>query len=243
MTKAAAALLVVVLALATEARATDCRPTLAAGPALAAIDAETRLQFVSGRLDAAARASKIWTGSWIGIYGALTVGSLALVPGTKREQRVDWYFSAGTSMVGLLSLAVSPLRSIPDAAWLRARRAKVSDVCALIADAERLLVRDAQSEQDCQKLILHIGNVVLNFGSLMVLGFVFRRWEAAALQGVAGTLIGEIMIVSTPKVASDALDAYRTGNLTVGKSAPRVALIAAPMPLQNGAGIALGGSF
>lgn len=223
------------------ARATDCRSTIGGVPALAAIDAETRLAFLQGRLDAAARAARIWTGSWAGIYTALAIGSFALVPVVHKHERVDYYFSGATSVIGLASLGLSPLRAMRDAPWLR-RRVHL-DLCSQLADAERLLVRDAASEAECKKLYVHLGNIALNMGSLLVLGFVFRRWEAAALQGVAGTLIGELMIATTPSQASDALEAYRAGTLKSGRPPPRISLVAAPLALPQGAGVAFGGRF
>lgn len=224
------------------ARATDCAPTLPVSAELSRIDAETRLAFIEKRLDAAARASRIWTGAWAGIYTALTAGSFALVAVVEPRARVDYYFSAGTSMVGLLSLGLSPLKSMRDASWLK-RRPR-GDVCALVADAERLLARDATSEANCRKMWLHVANVALNFGSLLVLGLVFDRWDAAALQGVAGTLIGEVMIVSTPTIAMDSLEDYRAGRLGPGKPPPLRAFAAAPIVLgPGGGGVAFGGRF
>lgn len=227
----------------TRSYATDCAPTITGGEALHGIDAETRLRFLGGRLNAASRASKIWTGSWIGVYSALTIGSAALIPLVKHEQRVDYYFSAGTSAVGLISLGLAPLRAIADARWFN-KHAPQESVCAAVADAERLLARDAASEAECQKPLIHIGNIALNFGSLLVMGFVFNRWGPAALQGLAGTLIGEIMIVSTPTVATNALAAYRRGDLT-GKPPPSVAMSlgVAPLIFVDGGGMAVGAKF
>lgn len=243
MTSGRAVVAVILLScgLGRVAHATACRPTIASSPALAEIDAERRIAFLSQRLDAAARASRIWTGSWLAVYGVLTVGSFAIVPLVPREARVDYYFSGATSAIGLLSLGLSPLKSIGDARWLRGRSR--DNPCALVADGERLLVRDAASEADGRKLLLHLGNIALNFGSLMVLGFVFHRWEAAALQGVAGTLIGELMIMTTPTQATIALEAYRAGRLSGAPSRWPISLAAAPMILQQGGGIAIGGRF
>jgi hypothetical protein len=228
---------------ATPARATDCAPTIAGSNALAAIDGETRLKFLEQRLDAASHAAKIWTGSWGAIYGALTLGSVGLIPLVPHDQRVPYYFSAATSAVGLISLGLSPMRAIPDARWFKSR-AHAESVCAAVADGERLLVRDSASEAAGQKALLHIGNLILNFGSLMVIGMVFDRWGSAALQGLAGTLIGEIEIVSTPTVASAALDAYRGGDLTGRpRSSPALSLSVVPLMLTDGGGLAFGARF
>ncbi len=116
--------------------------------------------------------------------------------------------------------------------------------CAAVAVGERLLARDAASEAAGQKALLHLGNLALNFGSLMVMGMVFHRWGSAALQGLAGNLVGEIEIVSTPKVASVALDAYRRGDLGGhAPSSPALSLAVVPVFYSDGGGFALGARF
>ena len=233
--------IVFLLAACTSARATECAPSLVASPELAKVDAETRLAFLERRLDRAARNAKIWTGTWAGVFSALTIGGVVLIPLVEKDARVDYYFTAGKSLVGLASLGVIRLRAIGDARWLRSRSR--SDVCALVADAERLLVRSAKSEDEGRTIFVHVGNLALNMGSLLILGLVFDRWESAALQGVGGSVLGELMIATRPRTAEGALEAYRGAHLDAAAKRDVLPVAVFPMLLHQGGGLAVAGSF
>jgi len=233
--------LALALAFAAQAHATECVPSLVASPALAKVDAETRLAFLERRLERASHNAKIWTGTWAGVFSALTIGGAVLIPLVEKGARVDYYFTAGKSLVGLASLGVVRLRAIGDARWLRSRSR--TDACALVADAERLLVRSAKSENEGRTLVFHVGNLALNMGSLLVLGLVFDRWDSAALQGVGGSVIGELMIATRPRTAEDALDAYRGANLGAAAKRDPIPVAVYPLVLHQGGGLAVSGSF
>ena len=113
--------------------------------------------------------------------------------GTDRAGLIDDGIGAGASFVGVLSVALSPQAVMADQYWLerRLRRAPPgTDVCALLADAERLLVRDAKSAAFGKSALVHAGNFVFNAGVMLLLGIGFNHWEQAALQGVVGVAVG-----------------------------------------------------
>jgi len=123
-------------------------------------------------------------------------------------------------------LLIAPLDVIGDSRALRARlgaRSPTDDVCALLADAESKLVRDAQNQSDGQRWWLHVGNVVLNTGVGLFLGLGYHHWTAGAFNAVFGSAIGEAIILTQPTSTIDDLRTYQAG--TLGPSAKPIALV------------------
>jgi hypothetical protein len=208
------------------ARAADrCPPGAGGGAALAEIDPELRLRFIDERLARTGRNAQIWTWGWgIGI-GVATIGNLVPLAFVAPDERIDWYVGAATTIVGIVPLLIAPLDVVADARALRARvaaRAPGDDVCALLADAEAKLARDAQNQADGQRWWLHVGNVVLNTGVGLFLALGYHHWGAGAFNAVFGSAIGEAIILTQPTSSIDDLRAYRSGSL--GSPARDVAL-------------------
>jgi hypothetical protein len=228
------------------ANAVECAPITGAAPGLERIDARVRLGFLRERLRVAARHTRIWTWTWAGLYSSLTVGELALLAGADRHAQIDNGIGAGASFVGVLSIALSPQTVIADQYWLerRLRRAPpATDVCALVADAERLLVRDAKSSAFGKSALVHAGNFAFNIGVGLLLGIGFHHWDQAALQGLTGIAVGEVMILSQPNDTVDDLRRYRAGNLGLPPSFHKVSWAVAPTAARDRAGLVLGIGF
>ena len=175
---------VLVAALGSRARATVACPVGAGGSAaLGRINPELRLRFIDEHLARTAHRAQVWTWGWgIGI-GVATVANVVPLLFVAPEDRIDWYVGAGTTIVGVVPLLIAPLDVVGDARELRARlaaRTATDDVCALLADAEAKLVRDAQNQSDGQRWWLHVGNVVLNTGVGLFLGIGYHHWGAGA---------------------------------------------------------------
>ena len=208
---------VAVLAASTTspARAAErCPAGAGGGPTLAAIDPELRLHFIDERLARTARRAQLWTWGWgVGI-GVATVGNLVPLLFVDPENRIDWYVGAGTTIVGVVPLLIAPLDVIGDAralgAQLAARR-PTDDVCALLADAEARLVRDAQNQSDGQRWWLHVGNVLLNTGVGLFLALGYHHWTAGAFNAIFGTAVGEAIILTQPTSTIDDLRTYQSG--------------------------------
>jgi len=203
------------VALGSRAHATVRCPVGAGGSAaLARIDPELRLRFIDEHLARTAHRALIWTWGWgVGI-GVATIGNLVPLLFVDREDRVDWYVGAGTTIVGVVPLLIAPLAVVGDARDLRLRldaRTATDDVCALLADAEAKLVRDAQNQSDGQRWWLHVGNVLLNTGVGLFLGIGYHHWVAGAFNAVLGSVIGEAIILTQPTSTIGDLQTYRAG--------------------------------
>jgi len=217
LTSAGLGLLLLVGSMSSLARAADrCPAGAGGGPTLADIDPELRLHFIDDRLGRTAHRAKVWTWGWgIGI-GAATVANLIPLAFVPPEDRIDWYVGAGTTIIGVVPLLIAPLDVVADSQALRARlaaRGPTDDVCALLADAETRLVRDAKNQADGQRWWLHVGNVVLNTGVGLFLALGYHHWAAGAYNAILGSAIGEAIILTQPTSTIDDLRAYRAGSL------------------------------
>src|SRR5438067_1859024 len=134
------------------ARAVTCPAIDGGSPALTAIDAGERLESIRSHLVREARRAHIWSWTWLSIYATLSVGSLAIDVARGPDTRIDGYINSGSAAIGVISIVAMPLKVMGDARrldrLLGARHATASpeETCALVAEAERLLVRDARGE-------------------------------------------------------------------------------------------------
>ena len=208
-------------AAASPARAATRCPTHAGiGDGPAAIPGEARLEWIDAHLTHTAQRARRWTWGWGIALGVGTVANLAPLPFVAREDRVDWYTGAATTVIGIVPLLIAPLDVVDDARALRARIAAPPspvqvDMCALVDDAETRLLRDAQNQADGQRWWLHAGNVLLNTGVGAFLAFGFHHWGAGAWNAVGGSLIGEAIILTQPTGTITDLRRYRDGALTI----------------------------
>lgn len=172
-----------------------------------------RLAFIQSHLHEDARRARIWTGAWSASYSVLTVGQLAMAPLFSPADQADFYVGAVSSAGGVATLLAVPLTVMEDSPTLDALAARQSGPvdCALLAEAERLLVRSARSEEEGRDWLMQGANVVYNVLTGLVLGLFFDRWPSAALTAATGWLLGEVMILTQPTGAQDALRLYREG--------------------------------
>jgi hypothetical protein len=181
---------------------------------LASINPELRLSFIDEHLAQTAHRAQVWTWGWgIGI-GASTVANLVPLAFVAPQDRIDWYVSSATTVIGIVPLVIAPLDVVADSRSLRARlavRAPTDDVCALLADAEAKLVRDAKNQADGQRWWLHAGNVALNTGVGLFLALGYHHWAAGIFNAVFGTAIGEAIILTQPTSSIGDLRTYQSG--------------------------------
>jgi hypothetical protein len=220
-TSAAAALLLAWLTPAAHA----CAPSATLGGVAertSALDPELRLRWIDGELARSAGHARFWTGGWGFALGAGTLANLVPLTWVSADQRVDWYTGAATTAIGVVPLLIAPLDVIADSRGLRARLGARTpgDTCALLADAETLLVRDAKNQADGQRWWLHVGNVVLNAGVGLFLIVGFHHWAAGIWNAASGAVIGEVIIFTQPTGAIDSLRRYRDGDFDPGGAPP-----------------------
>ncbi|HEY3358018.1 MAG TPA: hypothetical protein VGQ83_32515 [Polyangia bacterium] len=214
---------------AAPARGDHCTAARVGGAAaLERADAAVRLDFIRARLRVEARRARVWSVAWAGTYATLAVGQIAPTPFLAPADRNGLYIGSGAALIGLIPLAVTPLKSMADQRWLERRLATAppgTDVCALLAAAEGLFVRDAANEARGRSWVFHVGNVAFNTALFFAVGAGLGHWTSAVISGVAGIGIGELMIFTQPIGAVGALRRYRAGDLGAAPapaSAPRL---------------------
>lgn len=218
-------------------RAAPCPAPPGAAARLAQIDAAARLRFIDGELARAARRARIWSWTWAGIYGTLTTVNLVRLGLTAdRDERIDDAVGAGAAAVGVAAIAVSPPAVLADQRRLARLRRSGGDVCALLAQAERLLDRDAARAVRDTGPLLHGGNFGFNMGLFLLLGAGFGHWQQGALTSFVGILVGELQGLTRPKGEIEANRRYRAADLrvTAAPAPPRWQLAPMLSPRQQG---------
>jgi hypothetical protein len=218
----------------------ECPATLVGGqPALQHLEARTRLSFIRQRLRSDAHHARVWSYAWGAIYSSLAIGQFVAAPLVSKASGPDYYVGGGSSLIGLLPLVFTPLKVMADDEKLEASEAETPGTapCASLAWAEALLIRDAANEAEGRSLLFHGGNIVVNAGIFFVIGSGFGHWTTATISLLTGIATGEIMIMTQPVGALNALHAYRNGDLTSPTAVFRIAMV--PLVARNASGFVL----
>jgi hypothetical protein len=215
---------------AARAGAMTCPPPRGADPRVSVhlqeIDGRARLLWIDRHLSQEASKGRFWADAWAIGIGAAGVGSLAAVPFVAPGDRIDWYTSAATAAIGVLPFILSPLAVTRDAPRLRAAitAAPLDDqarVCALLVDAEGKLAADAADERWQRGWWIHAGNIAFNTGVLLFLGLGYQHWTSGIINGAAGAVVGEAIILTQPTGSTDDLGAYNRGELSMASGSVR----------------------
>lgn len=244
------AVLVVVVPLC--AKATTCPEPKGGSSALAAIDAEQRLEFIRGKLAAEVGPTKMWMGAWGGGYVVLTAAQLAITPFLNDEDKKDFYVGAAGSAVGLAAIVILPPGVISDQPALEAKLASGGDVCAQLAAAEETLAKDADDQSFARSWFFHVGNVLFNgllgvIIGLFDLGHVYPKGtfpahaQSGLINGLIGAAVGEAMIFTTPWGLISTHKSYLAGTLAPAKVGVQLRVL--PMAVREGAGVQLALQF
>ncbi len=225
-----------------------CQPLAGSSSALAGLDAERRLEFLERRLRHDARRARSWAWSWACIYsGLVSYNALRLGLATNRHDVIDDSVGTAASSVGLIVLAVLPLKVMRDQRHFERMLGAASphsDRCALLAEAERLLLRDAGSESFGKSPLIHVGNFAFNMGIGLLLGLGFGHWTQAAIVSFTGIAVGELQSITQPTDAVETLARYRAGDLRESRDRPdRAAWLVVPSLTRDGASLRLGVTF
>jgi hypothetical protein len=197
---------------------TRCPAPHEAGEALAATDGRTRLEWIDQRLSREAHRMSWWNWGWAAGIGASGVGSLIAVPFVAPENRVDYYTGAALAGIGVIPFLVVPPAVIHDGRELHAMLVATPpgtdvEVCRMLADAEERLLRDARNERLMSAWWSHAANVAINAGAFFFLGFGYHHWLSGAINGAAGFVIGETVILTQPRGTIDDWARYQRGEI------------------------------
>jgi hypothetical protein len=236
-----ALVLALLLASSAPSGAAECAAPAGAAPSLAHIDAVDRLRFLQGALRHGARRARIWSWAWGSGYATLATLNLVLLSVYDPSKRVDLYVGAAASTVGVLAVSVVPLKVMRDQRWFDARVRAGGDVCALVADGERLLARDAASEAFGKSWLIHVGSFAFNVGLGLLLSVGFGHQQAGVIDSFAGLTLGEIMILTQPADSVAALARYRRAELM--PAPPRAAWQLTPVLAPDRRGFAFSLAF
>jgi hypothetical protein len=235
---------VLLLGLAGSSRPTaaeTCPPVAGGGAGLAEQDAEVRLEFIRAEIGRESARAQRWTTAWQLSFGLVTGAQLALIPFFDDEDmRIELAVGAGKSAIGLAGLLVMPLvvNRAPRAleGW---SGSETLGRCALLAQAEGLLLDAAESEAAGRSWLMHGANVLLNVGAGVALGWGLDRWQTAAINASAGLAVGALMILTQPDALEDVLARYRGGDLADEEPSPEASFFVAPTYTPSGAGLQL----
>jgi hypothetical protein len=195
---------------------TYCPPGAGGGPSLAAIDGELRLRFIDTHLSRTATAARLWTYGWGAGLMVAGVGSLVTAPFVPRRDRIDWYVTGGSAFVGVAPLLIEPLAVMADADALHklinTHRA-AANLCWVLSDAEKRLVRDARDQAFWRSPWIHVANIAFNTAIGLLLGFGFHHWLSGILNATLGSAAGEVFIFTQPNGNVQDLERYQRGDL------------------------------
>ena len=222
----------------------ECTASLVDGePELQRLNADVRLRFIHERLRVDAGHARIWSYSWGTIYSALATGQFVAAPLVSHASGLDLYVGGGAALIGVIPVVFTPLKVMGDEKRLDRLEADNSqaDPCAMLAQAEELLTRDAANEARGQGLLFHGGNVVFNAGLFFLIGAGFGHWTSATISLLTGIATGEVMIFTQPVGAVAALREYRRGDLGSPSAGVRVGI--APLIVKHGSGVVMALTF
>ncbi len=224
---------------AVPARAADCPVPEGFAPSLALVDGADRLRFLRYGMRHAAHESRVWAWSTVGVQ--LLAGNVQLLGATHSDdpgQRIDLWFGVGAVGFSLLQIAAVPPLVTIDQLVVEKRSAREGSTCAVLADAERRLERDAWSERRGTGPAMHVATILVNVAAALALGILFDRWTSAEINLFAGTAVGELQVLTEPTLSVDLFERYRAGDLTPRKG-ERTALRwrVAPMVRSDGGGL------
>jgi len=184
-------------------------------PALAERDARARLRFIRDQLAHDAHYARLWQATWLGIYGASTAANtVGLALSNNETDYIDWGLGVGSSAVGLLTTAI-PRKVVLDSPRLARRIGDApfsDDPCVLVAEAERVLLRDADDEAFNSGWLAHTFAFTFNIGIGVALA-VIGHLQEAFIHGFSGLVVGELTVITAPRGAVNALRHYRLGQL------------------------------
>ena len=198
-------------ALAPTTAAAQCAAPPQASPQLGARPAAERLRFLSRALDTDAANTRIWRLGWGAAYAVGTLGQLAAIPLLGPEDQKDFVVGVASTAVGVAFTLLGTPEVMDDAPAFATRVAAGGDECELLAEAERLIVKDAANEISGVAWYIHAANIAFNLGLGLVIGLGFGHWVSALINFLVGAAIGEGTFFTQPTALDAAWKGYLSG--------------------------------
>lgn len=230
-------LALLIAAIPVSASAATC-PAPEIAPSVGAIDAERRIAFLDRALDKAENESERWGGFWRATFQTAAAVQFGLSLAAKTDaDRIDLLAGGIKASVGFTFATVFRLPAERHAGPWADRSWREGDICARIAAAEEALERDARFEKRGRSIGMQALGLGFNIGVGVATFLMHKRLWSVVLATVTGTIVGEVRVFTQPTVASEGLDAYRTGVI----AAARVKVMPTVLPREGGAelGVAL----
>lgn len=247
-----------VLLAATAARADTCPVPDGANARLATIDSRERIEFLHHVMQDQARYARTWKWAWFGIGTATFASSAAQAIGwaagndkTREANVIDNLVVSGFSIVTPIFSLLFALRVEDDAPavdqLLRETGGGEAGSCLVLARIEELFAKDAAEESFNTGVLTQV-TAILGVGAMFAIMAVEAatstdpavrdaHWFNAVGNGVAGLILTESQILTTPTGAVSAYQRYLRGKL------PRPALTMSLVPLIATPGLAFKVSF
>jgi hypothetical protein len=230
---------VLAVLLSTSTAHAGCPSAIGGNATLEDIDPKERLLFIQKRIDHDARNVRIWFWTWFTIYSGLSVGNAIRFHWARtRGNYVDTTTGTGGSVFGLLVLSIMPPAVLRDQHVLARVVGRYQDGdCETLAEAEKILLRDAKSEAFGKGPLVHAGNFVFNSALGILLIAAFNRWQLASIVAPVGITAGELQQLTTLTNINGTLARYKAGDLRDASVAQPVSWGLQPMlsPGQFGA--------
>jgi hypothetical protein len=219
-------------------------------PALADIDAQRRLAFVTAVMDDQARRARTWSWAWsITGLGLAAEGFTHAALVDTADERLDPLVGAATALVIPAAILVQPLEVMEHGRTVETDVATLSPaegltgLCATLARSERLLAQSAEDEAFKAGIFTHLFVIVGNGAVALFLGLGFDHWRGALINGGGGLLISEFQIFTQPTGAVSELARYRRADLGSAPGTSAFTIRFAPWMTSMGTGLAAIGTF
>ena len=171
-----------------------------------------RIRFIQESLQNDQNGTRIWWYSWLGIYGAATIGQGAAgFSSSGKSDRQDMALGAATTFLGIAGQFISPFRSFSfDDQTIKLFESTLPGREKRLAELERLLSDRALMEKTACKWQAHILPTSVNLASGLITWIGFHRtlWDGVVNFGL-NCVLTESQIWSQPIRAKRALRHYR----------------------------------
>lgn len=170
-----------------------------------------RISFLEKSLKSDQKGTKQWWYSWLGLYGAATIGQGAVYFSSgEKSTRQDMALGAATTFIGVVGQFISPFQPTSFADRLTSLPASnESERLIKMSQMEKLLAERSYIEIEARKWKAHILPTGINLASGLVtwLGFHRTVWDGVA-NFALNCVITESQIWSQPIRAKQALKRY-----------------------------------